>query len=73
MNGGEHLIRIEWMPAHDHPFFLGQRTGFLQDLIRDAHLAHIVQQGAAADMQQFFIRAASLRASRTAISVTRWV
>ena len=46
----QHIVSIERMLFHDHPFVVTQFARFMQDTIRNTHLANIVQHGAPANM-----------------------
>ena len=52
-DGREHLVSINRMFAHHYPLFIAQRTRLAQDFVWHAHLADVVQEGAAADVHQF--------------------
>ena len=51
-NGGEQLEGVHRVLLHHLPLLRRQRPRLVQNLVRDAHLADIVQQRAAADMHQ---------------------
>jgi len=53
INPGENFVGIGGMPPHNDEFFLGQFRGFVQDGVRDAHFADIMQQGAPPQVNQF--------------------
>ncbi len=52
----EHFIGIDRMLAHDLPFLVIQGAGLMKDGIRYAHLANVVQDGAAADVSNLILR-----------------
>ena len=43
--GGEDAFADQGMAAHEHPFLVGQGSGFGDDGVRDRDLADVVQRG----------------------------
>src|SRR5712692_10230964 len=46
--------------AHDGPFFIGKRTGFVQEGVGNTNLTDIVQEGSKSDEVKFLLRAPKL-------------
>ena len=49
---GEHFVGKDGVFFHDNPFSVGQSFVFEQNLVRNTHLADVVQQRAPADLHQ---------------------
>ena len=69
----EPLLGVFRVPPHDRPFLVVQRSGFEEDGVGDAHLADVMEQGAAADVGQVRPPIPSAWATFTDSSVTRRV
>ena len=69
----KHVVGHLRMLAHYHPFFLGECSEFAQDIIWDANLTNIMQQGTSPDVGLFLGLKPMLAASRRVSSVTRCV
>ena len=67
------MIGIFGMTPHDDPFIISERSGFLQDSIRHAHFTYVVEQRAAANVDDLFFCASQCPCQFGVISVTRWV
>ncbi len=54
-DGCKHVAGELGVFTHDDPFLVRQFAGFEEDGVGDAQLAHVVQQGAAADVHEFLL------------------
>ena len=74
--GAQDALADDRVLAHEGPLLVGQRAGLVQDLVRDRHLADVVQLGRAHDLVQLLgeqrqPRADAHRELRDALQVVR--